>query len=91
MLLDLNNAASIVEWWLIYPQRHGPLLADWSRRRPEHRATILEARRRIKADPSTRDALRRSDAGEAVGDGLASSPLSHDELAAGESALTPQQ
>jgi len=83
MLLDLNDASSVVEWWAVYPQRHGALLSDWAERRPEHRGAILEARRRIQADPAMRRLLeisrveRREDQALVV-------PPTHDELAAGE-------
>lgn len=85
MLLDLNDASSIVEWWAIYPVRHGALLSDWAQRRPEHRASIQQAHRLIKADPSLRTLLSsaRRQQELAAGDG----PVpSHDELAAGEAA-----
>ena len=85
MLLDLNDASSIVEWWAVYPQRHGPLLADWAQRRPEYRGSILEARRRIKANPVTRGLLERaqSDLPSAAEREV---PLTHDEQAAAETA-----
>ena len=83
MLVDLNNAASVVEWWAVFPQRHGALLADWANRRPEHRATILQARRAIEADPELRLLLAGSRTSRpSVDEGAA--VLSHDELAAGE-------
>lgn len=83
MLLDLNDASTIVEWWAVYPQRHGALLADWAHRRPEHRGAILEARRRIKADPSKRRLLENARAEQYL-DGHLPVPLTHDEQAAGE-------
>ncbi|WP_377154965.1 hypothetical protein ACFJIX_22745 [Roseateles sp. UC29_93] len=86
MLLDLNDASTIVEWWAVYPQRHGALLADWAQRRPEHRGAILEARRRINADPAKRGLLEQSRA-ELRRDGAAVAPPTHDELAAGEVGL----
>jgi len=85
MLLDLNDAQSIVDWWSVFPTRHGSLLSDWARRRPEHRAAIAEARRIIGADPGRRVLLERSRDSAADASGLAGdAPLSHDELAAGE-------
>lgn len=82
MLLDLNDASSIVEWWAIYPQRHGALLSDWAQRRPEHRASIQHAHRLIKADPSLRTLLSSARRQLEVIAGDAPVP-SHDELAAG--------
>lgn len=84
MLLDLNNAASIVEWWCIFPERHGPLLADWERRRPEHAAEIGRARRLIKADPARRALLARSQAEERQARPAPEYRPSFDEMAAGE-------
>ncbi|OWQ47939.1 hypothetical protein CDL60_04920 [Roseateles noduli] len=84
MLLDLNNAASIVEWWCIFPERHGPLLADWERRRPEHAAEIGRARRLIKADPARRALLARSQADEGRARPVPEYRPSFDEVAAGE-------
>ena len=84
MLLDLNNAASIVEWWCIYPERHGPLLADWERRRPEYAAEISRARRSIKADPARRALLARSQVEEASARPAPEYRPSFDEVAAGE-------
>ncbi|MFX1678964.1 hypothetical protein PV762_07005 [Mitsuaria sp. CC2] len=84
MLLDLNNAASIVEWWCIFPERHGPLLADWERRRPEHAAEIGRARRLIKADPARRALLARSQADERRARPVPEYRPSFDEVAAGE-------
>lgn len=84
MLLDLNQPASIVTWWAVFPERHGELLSDWARRRPEHRSAILQARRLIEADPSRRELLR------SVGQKPNSTVVdvapqrSHDEQAAGE-------
>ena len=84
MLLDLNDASSIVEWWAVYPQRHGALLSDWAQRRPEHRASIQRAHRLIKADPSLRPLLSSTKRQQ---DGAGGHPiLSHDELAAEDGA-----
>lgn len=83
MLLDLNDASTIVEWWAVYPQRHGALLADWAHRRPEHRGAIMEARRRIKADPLKRRLLESSRPERRQGEHL-QVPPSHDAQAAGE-------
>lgn len=81
MLLDLNDASTIVEWWAIFPQRHGALLADWADRRPEHRGAIMEARRRISADPLKRRLLERSQAEQRRDDPPPVTPT-QDELAA---------
>ncbi len=84
MLVDLNNAASVVEWWAVFPQRHGALLADWANRRPEHRPAILQARRLIDADPKLRGLLAASRSHQSLGGDSSPALLSHDELAAGE-------
>ncbi|WP_157521851.1 hypothetical protein [Mitsuaria sp. 7] len=86
MLLDLNDPQTIVNWWSVFPERHGALLADWSRRRPEHRVAISQARRLINADPARRALLERVRALDAHGstEEAAQQPPSHDELAAGE-------
>lgn len=86
MLLDLNDASTIVEWWAIYPQRHSALLADWAHRRPEHRGAIMEARRRIQADPLKRRLLETSRMEEHQRDQLPVPPT-HDEQAAGEASV----
>ncbi|WP_343639683.1 hypothetical protein [Roseateles sp.] len=86
MLLDLNDPSTIVEWWAVHPQRHGALLADWAHRRPEHRGAIMEARRRIKADPFKRRVLETSGI-EEHRDWGAPVPPTHDEQAAGEVGL----
>lgn len=84
MLVDLNDASTIVSWWAIYPERHGALLSDWARRRPEHRAEIARARRIIDADPERR-ALLESSRRAALADALDEAvPPSHDEQLAGE-------
>lgn len=88
MLLDLNDASTIVEWWAVYPQRHGALLADWAHRRPEYRGAIMEARRRITADPLQRRLLEGSRV-EHRPDKQGPTPPTHDEQAAGEVELSP--
>ncbi|WP_431049677.1 hypothetical protein [Roseateles sp. L2-2] len=90
MLLDLNDASTIVEWWAVYPERHGALLADWSHRRPEHRGAIMEAGSRIKADPSKRLLLENSRAEQNLEVHLPLPPT-HDEQAAGEVSLVTGQ
>lgn len=86
MLLDLNDASTIVEWWAVYPQRHGALLSDWAQRRPEHRGAIQEARRRIQADPVKHRLLERAQAERRQDEGRVA-PSTHDEQAAGELGL----
>lgn len=82
MLLDLNDSMSIVQWWAVYPSRHGALLTDWARRRPEHRAAISGARRLIDADPEKRAMLLQAQGGAAQArTGDDSAVPSHDELA----------
>jgi len=82
MLVDLDDASTIVTWWAIYPERHGALLSDWARRRPEHRAEITRARRLIDADPERRALLESSR--QAPVAAQQEVPPSHDEQFAGE-------
>lgn len=51
MHLDLNNPRSIVSWWQVYPERHGPQLSALARLQPQFAASIREARRLIDDDP----------------------------------------
>ena len=51
MHLDLNNPRSIVTWWQVYPERHGPQLSALARLQPQFAASIREARRLIDDDP----------------------------------------
>jgi hypothetical protein len=51
MLVDLNDPASIVAWWAVYPQRHDACLDGWTRSYPELAPAVREAQRRIAADP----------------------------------------
>lgn len=82
MLLDLNDSQSIVKWWAVYPSRHGALLSEWARRRPEHRAAIAQARRLIAADPAKRELHLRAqrEGAERALPNEASEVPSHDEL-----------
>ncbi|WP_431101515.1 hypothetical protein [Roseateles noduli] len=84
MLLDLNDSLSIVQCWAVYPSRHGALLSDWARRRPEHRAAIADARRLINADPEKRALLQLAQRDPVVEQLLSTDDVvpSHDELAA---------
>ena len=43
MLLDLNDPNSIVRWWEVYPERHGPLLKELAALRPQYRHAINAA------------------------------------------------
>ncbi|SEL10702.1 hypothetical protein SAMN05216359_105206 [Roseateles sp. YR242] len=61
MLLDLNEPSSIVTWWEVFPERHGPLLADWAQRRPEVRGAIALASQMIRANPRTAVLLREAE------------------------------
>lgn len=51
MHLDLNNPHSIVTWWQVFPERHGPQLSALARLQPQFAASIREARRLIDGDP----------------------------------------
>lgn len=79
MLLDLNDPASIIEWWKVYPARHGALLRDWADRRPDVRPAIISAGRMMRSDPQLRRFLEAQEAHVVAGP-----VLSHDEQAAEE-------
>ncbi|OWQ85694.1 hypothetical protein CDN99_21695 [Roseateles aquatilis] len=83
MLLDLNDPKSIAQWWSVFPERHGALLRDWERRRPDVRGPIGQARRIIQADPVRRGQLERFEGASASRSFSVAVP-SHDEMAAGE-------
>lgn len=51
MILNLNDPQSIVAWWRVYPERHEAYLDEWLQAGSEWAGAILEARRRIAADP----------------------------------------
>ena len=51
MILNLNDPDSIVRWWKVRPLEHGDFLAYKLSVSPEFAQGILEARRRIAADP----------------------------------------
>lgn len=87
MLLDLNDPPSIVAWWEVFPERHGPLLADWAQRRPEVRGAIALASQMIRANPRTAGLLREAELRRAAAEVQAAPhgvPLSHDEQLARE-------
>jgi hypothetical protein len=52
MILNLNDPASILDWWQVLPQRHGSQLLAMARLRPQFAAPIQAALRRIRADAS---------------------------------------
>ena len=52
MLLNLNDAASIVAWWQVLPERHDSYLAYKLKASPEFAPAILEAWRRIADSPT---------------------------------------
>lgn len=51
MNLDLTDPASIVCWWRCFPERHWLQLGYFEEARPQFRAAIRDAQRRIEADP----------------------------------------
>lgn len=83
MLLDLNNPQSIVAWWEVFPERHGPLLANWAQRRPEVRGAIALASQMIRANPRTALMLREAELRRAANE-VVQVPPSHDEQLAHE-------
>lgn len=52
MLLNLNDAASIVAWWQILPERHDSHLAYKLKASLEFAPAILEERRRVAGSPT---------------------------------------
>ncbi len=60
MLLDLNDAESIVNWWMVLPDRHDSYLDYKLRVSPEFSPAILEARRRISGSEELQAMLARS-------------------------------
>jgi hypothetical protein len=60
MILNLNDPASIVAWWQVLPERHGPQLQAFARLRPQFAGAIRAAIRRIKVDPELRPLFERS-------------------------------
>lgn len=57
MFLDLNDPASIVDWWRVWPERHGGFLEQKAKLSPQFRPAISEAQRRIAASPELRQLL----------------------------------
>lgn len=66
MILNLTDPASIVAWWQVLPERHGPQLAAFARLRPQFAGAIRAALRRIKADPELRPLFERGRAAAAL-------------------------
>jgi|GEM_PF-865893 len=83
MLLDLNDPKSIVAWWEVFPERHGPLLANWAQRRPEVRGAIAVASQMIRANPRTAVLMREAELRRAAAE-VQVAPPSHDEQLAHE-------
>ena len=59
MLLNLNDPQSILQWWLVWPERHHAFLEHKLKASPEFGAVIREALRLIAVRPEFRS-LRRS-------------------------------
>jgi hypothetical protein len=68
MILNLNDPASIVAWWQVLPERHGPQLQAFARLRPQFAGAIRAALRRIKTDPQLQSLAERCRAVEAAAD-----------------------
>jgi len=51
MLLDLNDAESILKWWRVWPERHDANLEFLLQSSPQCATAIREAQRRIAASP----------------------------------------
>ncbi|MCV2367890.1 hypothetical protein [Roseateles oligotrophus] len=66
MILNLTDPASIVNWWKVLPERHGPQLQAFARLRPQFAQPIRVAVRRIKADPELRHLFERGIAAESA-------------------------
>lgn len=60
MLLNLNDAESILAWWKVLPERHDAFLDYKLRASPEFAPAILEAQRQIAKNPELRRLLRDS-------------------------------
>ncbi len=58
MLLNLGDPESIVAWWRVFPEQHDNYLSHKLKVSPEFASSILEARRRIEADPALCGLLR---------------------------------
>ncbi|MCV2360384.1 hypothetical protein LNV08_15515 [Paucibacter sp. TC2R-5] len=60
MMLNLGDPASIVAWWKVLPERHGPQLEAFERLRPQFAQPIRTAWRIIKADPKLQSMFEKS-------------------------------
>lgn len=60
MLLDLNDAESIVRWWKVLPERHDGVLEQTLRLSPQFAPAILAAQRRIARSEELQALLARS-------------------------------
>nr|WP_295083742.1 hypothetical protein [uncultured Roseateles sp.] len=60
MILNLNDPNSIVAWWKVLPERHGPQLRAFAHLRPQFAFAIRAAMRAIKSDPMLRPLYERS-------------------------------
>lgn len=60
MLLNLNDAESILAWWKVLPERHDAFLDYKLRVSPEFAPAILEAQRQIAEDSELSRLLRES-------------------------------
>lgn len=60
MILNLSDPASIIAWWKVLPERHGPQLEAFERLRPQFALPIRAAWRSIKADPELKLLLAQS-------------------------------
>ncbi len=81
MILNLNDPASIVAWWQVLPERHGPQLQAFARLRPQFAGAIRVALRRIKADPELRPLFERGRAAAALERELVAQPHYKDDPA----------
>lgn len=50
MILDLNDPASILAWYRVWPERHGAMLAEWAQRHPKFADAIKQAGRMARAE-----------------------------------------
>jgi hypothetical protein len=60
MQLNLSDPESILQWWKVLPDQHSSYLSHVFQVRPQFRASIKEAQRRIANDPALRSLLARA-------------------------------
>ncbi len=60
MLLNLNDSASIINWWKVWPARHDEYLAALLATRPQFARAIREARRQIASSVQLQELLAAS-------------------------------